>query len=109
MTVLNAREVEAAINELGREEFIEAMEGYSIRRSEGVPSVELSLGKAEFVDAKWGAEGEGEYIWVVFRIGDELFQLDGYYGSWDGSSWEEGSVSAVEAKEVVKTIYVAKQ
>lgn len=104
MTVLTAREVEAAIVEFGRQEFVEQLEGYSTP-----DNTELSVGKAEYVDAKWGMEGEGEYIWVVFQIGDALFRLDGYYGSWDGESWDEGSVVPVEAKEVVQVVYVEKK
>jgi hypothetical protein len=79
--------------------FIEMLE-YS---KQGV-SVPLSVGNAIEVDAKWGKEGGGDKIWVVFQIGDQLFRKEGYYSSYGGDEWEEGDIT--EVKQIPKTIFV---
>lgn len=40
------------------------------------------------VDTKIGTEGGGEYIYIVFKIGDRHFKKEGYYASYDGSNWD---------------------
>lgn len=42
-----------------------------------------SLGKLEYVDS-YGGEGSGDEYWVVFKLGEQLFRVDGYYASYDG-------------------------
>jgi hypothetical protein len=67
------------------------------------------LGEVTLVDSKPGQEGGGEDIWVVFLIGDQLFKLTGWYGSWDGSNWEEGEVFEVVAEEKIVVVYNKKK
>lgn len=73
-------------------------------------TVELDgFGAVTLVDSKPGFEGGGEDIWIVFLVGDQLFKLTGWYGSWDGSNWEEGDVFEVVAEEKVVVVYNKKK
>lgn len=67
------------------------------------------------VDYEWenvadkGGEGQGEYRAIVFSITDSsgdtrLFRKEGYYQSYDGSTWD-GDFSEVEAYEKTVTDY----
>lgn len=56
----------------------------------------------EAVDT-FGGEGQGDDIWVVVRVGDQLFKKSGYYASHYGTDWD-GDVT--EVKPVQKTITV---
>jgi hypothetical protein len=102
---LTTVEVENAIEAYNEEaeeigsDFVETLE-YS-KQGETVP---LSVGDAVEVDAKWGKEGGGDKIWVVFRIGDQLFRKEGYYSSYNGDEWEEGDIT--EVKQIPKTVFV---
>jgi hypothetical protein len=79
------------------------------KKYEGI-KVELpEFGEVTLVDSKPGHEGGGEDIWVVFLIGDQLFKLTGWYGSWDGSNWEEGEVFEVVAEEKIVVVYNKKK
>jgi len=72
--------------------------------------VELDgLGEVTLVDSKPGFEGGGEDIWVVFHVGNQLFKLTGWYGSWDGSNWDEGDVFEVVAEEKIVVVYNKKK
>jgi hypothetical protein len=59
------------------------------------------------VDSTGGSEGEGDYMDVVFKIGDQLFRKTGFYNSWDSNDWD-GSLEEVEPYEVMVTKYKAK-
>lgn len=60
------------------------------------------IGTAEHVESH-GGEGEGDSAWVVFKVGDQLFEKVGYYASYDGFDWSVYSgLTEVEAYE--KTI-----
>jgi hypothetical protein len=54
--------------------------------------------------ANYGGEGQGDDIWVVVKIGDQLFRKDGYYASHYGSDWD-GYCREVKAKEETVTVY----
>ena len=54
---------------------------------------------------RYGGEGEGDKLWVVFSVDDQLFRVTGYYSSWDGDNWEDASLEEVEAYEVMVTKY----
>jgi hypothetical protein len=72
--------------------------------------VELDgLGEVTLVDSKPGQEGGGEDIWIVFHVGNQLFKLTGWYGSWDGSNWDEGDVFEVVAEEKIVVVYNKKK
>lgn len=70
-------------------------------RPEGV---QLPSGGAFFVRS-FGGEGRGEEYWVIFKIGEELFKVDGYYSSWDGINWDEAELYKVVPVEVIVTQY----
>lgn len=53
----------------------------------------------------FGGEGMGDTRYVVFQIGDQFFQVDGYYASWDGTTWEDPSPYEVKPVEVTKIEY----
>lgn len=55
-----------------------------------------------------GGEGEGDYCYIVFQIGDQLFKKEGYYASYDGYYWDEGDVFEVEPWQVLTTVYKRK-
>jgi len=61
-----------------------------------------NVGLLEFVDS-YGGEGQGDQYWMIFKLGDQLFKLDGWYASFDGGYYER--ILEVEAKEVTKTVY----
>lgn len=67
-------------------------------------TVSLPSGEATFVDS-FGGEGKGEEYWIIFKVGDELFKVDGYYSSWDGVSWENSEVYKVKPVEVIVIEY----
>lgn len=66
--------------------------------------VELpGLGTAEFVE-NFGGEGQGDSQWLVFKIGDQHYQADHYYSSYDGGDPWHGTctIFPVEGREVTK-------
>ncbi len=64
------------------------------------------LGEAERVTTHGGGEGDGEYMDVIFKIGDQLFRKTGYHNSWDSNDWD-GELEEVEAFEKTVTDYRA--
>ena len=65
------------------------------------------FGKLELVE-NFGGEGMGDQMWVVFKVGDRMFRMNGYYDSWNGGEWD-GSLEEVEAREVKVTQYFPKK
>ena len=65
----------------------------------------LASGPA-FVVEDFGGEGQGETRYVVFSVGEQFFRVDGYYASWDGTTWEDPTPHEVVAKEVTSIEYV---
>jgi hypothetical protein len=60
------------------------------------PEVELpGIGVAVHQDGKFGEEGGGEDVWVVFQIGEDMYRMTGYYNSYDGSEWDTHGMHAV--------------
>jgi hypothetical protein len=55
----------------------------------------------------FGGEGQGDDIWVVIRVGTQLFEKSGYYASHYGSDWE-GPFTEVQAVQKTVTVYEAK-
>lgn len=61
------------------------------------------LENMSFVES-FGGEGEGDSAGVVFKVGDQLFQVDAYYASYDGFTWDSEPYE-VEAYEKTETAY----
>lgn len=59
--------------------------------------VDSPFGKVTRV-AHWGGEGDGAEMFLVFSVGGRLFQITGYYSSYDSSSWD-GPLVEVEPYE----------
>lgn len=106
---LNVKDVEKAIVEFGLREFVETLaeSAWSGKNTEDFRVALNGVGVAILVAGKFGEEGGGENIWFVFSINDELFQINGYYASYDGSNWDDSNVEAVKPKEITQIIYVA--
>lgn len=68
-------------------------------------TAELPSGTAELVDSKFGYEGGGEDIWVVFKFDSKLYRMTGYYGSWSGDEWDASTIIEVVPEEKVTIIY----
>jgi hypothetical protein len=51
-----------------------------------------------------GGEGEGDSIWFVTKVGDQLFRKDGYYASHYGTDWD-GDFREVQAVEKTVIVY----
>lgn len=97
MTV-TAAELQAALEEGLSYEFIDWQNNKSIETiddsefwHEGYyngPFEIPGLGTLEYVDGETGGEGSAEYIWQVWKIGDQYFKKEGYYMSHHGSEWD---------------------
>ena len=61
------------------------------------------------VDGKFGEEGGGENIWIVFHVEgqDTLYRITGFYSSYDGSEWGAEGIEEVEARPKVIQEYFA--
>lgn len=59
-----------------------------------------------FLVEDFGGEGQGETRYVIFSVGEQFFRVDGYYASWDGTTWEDPTPEEVVAKEVTVIKYV---
>lgn len=66
--------------------------------------VQLDSGKATLVE-RFGGEGKGEEYWIIFKVGEETFKVDGYYSSWDGVNWDDSEVYKVKPVEVTVIQY----
>lgn len=62
--------------------------------------------KLVFIESVGGYEGAGEDMSVVFKVGDQFFQQDGYFDSWGGDRWD-GELTEVKPKLVQRTEYEA--
>lgn len=101
MTFTTPAEVTEAIEAYGTEDFIDSM-------TWGESKVDLGeVGEAVYVDGKLGREGGGEDIWFVFSVGDSFFRMEGFYTSYDGSSWEGATPERVFPQEKTITVYVS--
>lgn len=62
----------------------------------------------EVVKSKGGGEGQGEYCYVILKVGDQHFKKEGYYASHYGTDWD-GSFFEVFPTEVTVTKYLTKK
>lgn len=76
-------------------DFKDSLEGWGSK----TPEIQLPSGIATFFK-RHGGEGMGEEYWVIFKVGEELFEVDGYYSSWDGVSWDGAELYKVAPVEV---------
>lgn len=68
----------------------------------------LPSGQVKLIE-DFGGEGLGEVRYIIFSVGDRIFRVNGYYASWDGTTWEDPTPEEVVAKEVMKVEYVTKE
>lgn len=76
--------------------------------NDNVKSFEIPSGTVTSVEDFGGGEGEGSERYIVFKVGDQFFQYNGYYSSWDGTEWD-GELYEVEPYEVSVTKYRVKK
>ena len=69
----------------------------------------LSSGSVEVVE-DFGGEGQGDKRYVVFSIdtedGRHFYKVEGYYASWDGTTWDDLTPFRVFPREKTITEYV---
>ena len=95
MKKFTAQQVQDAIGELPDFDYYELEEE---------PGCEIpGFGTTEHVES-FGGEGMGDSRWIVFKLGEQLFRVSGYYDSWNGTEWD-GGIEEVEAFEIKKTEY----
>lgn len=71
-------------------------------------TAEFSIGKIEIVDQE-GGEGQGDHAHIIVKVdGEQYFELDGYYSSYDGFSWDSREWYEVEPATKTVTYYKAK-
>ncbi len=102
--MLTEVEVANAIEEMGVSDFVGRLDNWG----DSTKAADLSVGEAVLKDAKFGCEGGGEELWLVFAIGEQFFRITGYYSSYEGSEWES-DVTEVEPREKVVTVYEPKK
>jgi hypothetical protein len=67
------------------------------------PKVEKEVGGSKVtLQEQHGGEGEGDEYWLVFRVensdgSEQFFRVDGYYASYDGTSWDGAQLREVNA------------
>lgn len=74
-------------------------------RYEWANTATLPSGPAYVVEDFGGSEGDGEERYVVFQVGDQFFKVEGYYASWDGTTWEDTTPFEVVGKPVTVIQY----
>jgi len=113
--MFTAEEVAEKVNEFDDEQRVsqeywegtyEELKNYGWSSS-GKNAIEVpGLGELEYVD-EYGGEGKGDDYWVVFKIGEQYFRVDGWYASYDGGELD-GEPYEVSPKEQTITTYEAK-
>lgn len=63
---------------------------------EGSPDIELIAVKG------WRHNSTMTFI---FQVGEQYFRTEGYYDSWNGTSWDDADIWEVVPKEVTVTEY----
>lgn len=77
---------------------------YSWHREKEGPA--LASGIARIVE-DFGGEGQGDTRYVVFSVGEKFYKVEGYYASWDGTTWDDPTPFEVRPKEVTVIEYEA--
>lgn len=60
------------------------------------------------VESDTGGEGHGEYVYVIIKVGEQLFKKEGAYFSHYGTDWD-GPFVEVEPVEKTVTVYERKK
>lgn len=97
--MFTARQIEAAI-----EEQYDGYENEFYNELDSETEIEPLGVTAYYVDGTQNGEGGGEYMDVVFRVGQQLFRKVGTYSSWDANEWD-GALEEVEPYEVTVVRY----
>lgn len=109
---LNAKDVEAALDarfegEIEDESCLESWDelAWAVKDEKGETlTVNGEKYPLTVVEEDTGGEGHGEYVFVVIRVGDQLFRKEGYYASHYGTDWD-GTFEEVEAFQKKVTDY----
>lgn len=67
--------------------------------------VTLSDGSKLEVAHRKGGEGQGEEYFIVFKVGDQFFRIDGFYSSYEGVDWYDSELYEVAPQEVTVIEY----
>ena len=89
-------------------EFYESLTSKASAEKYGYKTATLASGPAYIEEDHGGSEGDGEIRFVVFSVGGQFFQVDGYYASWDGTTWEDTEPYEVFPEEVTVIQYARK-
>lgn len=112
MTDYTAREIDDAVIALQDEDadyYDEESTWGSIAYGDGPKALPLRGQMVPLVLVKQeGGQGQGDEIWCVVKIGDQLFRKEGYYASHYGSDWD-GDLYECEAVARVVTFYEYKE
>lgn len=105
MSKFTARQVEDALKD------VEELDWYNLAwedYDQETLNIEGEEVKFSLVESDPGGEGHGEYVFLVIKVGDQLFRKEGFYASHHGTDWD-GDFSEVEPKGVTVTKYVKKK
>lgn len=86
-------------------EFLEALSaesevGKPFSWREGVVTTAVLASGPAYLEADvHGEDGNYEARYIVFSVGDQLFEVAGYYSSWDGDNWDGAEPFEVESYE----------
>lgn len=117
---LTAKALDNFVGTLGDEDYYDEEKGtyvpnphYSSEWENDSPWMDLYYGEQTAAETpwgtlekvkSWGGEGDGATIYLVVKLGDRLFQKEGYYSSWDASSMDS-PLTEVEAYVEPTTYY----
>lgn len=63
------------------------------------PTIEIPSGKVQILRETGGSD-EGSHRSVILTVGEQYFEIEGYYTSWEGDNWDDATLTEVEPKEV---------
>lgn len=70
-------------------------------------TITIPSGEVELVD-QFGGEGHGDDYWLILKVGEKLFKVEGFHSSWEGVNWDDAELKEVEAKEITVVQYFYK-
>jgi hypothetical protein len=107
MTDYTAAEVEAAIDAGDDAGEFEKWYDFEDKGSKNILTLRGEEIEVETIADDCGGEGHGENVWLVIKVGDQLFEKTGYYASHYGTDWD-GDFTEVHPVEKTITVYEAK-
>lgn len=72
---------------------------------EAVEPIEFPLGEVKMI-SQYGGEDQGSQYGYIFSLGEQFFNIQVSYDSWEGVDYDYPSVYEVKPKEITTTIYV---